>query len=82
VSRWSSLATLLVKDAYGRVKGDWAVLAADQLLKVNLGLQVASQTILGALPEIKGLRERIVKNLPAFDVAQFVALCSTPFDEL
>jgi hypothetical protein len=61
----------LVKDAYGRVKGDWAVLAADQLLQVNLDVQVASQTILGALPEIKGFRERMVKNLPAFDVAQF-----------
>src|SRR5882672_12328563 len=61
----------LVKDAYGRVKGDWAVLAADQLLQVNLDVQVASQTILGALPEIKALRERMVKELSAFNVTQF-----------
>jgi hypothetical protein len=61
----------LVKDAYGRVKGDWAALAADQLLQVNLDIQLASQTILGALPEIRDLRERMVKELPAFDVTQF-----------
>jgi hypothetical protein len=41
------------------------------LLQVNLDVQVASQTILGALPEIKALRERMVKELPAFDAAQF-----------
>ena len=32
---------------------------------------MASQTILGALPEIKNLRGRMVKELPAFDAAQF-----------
>ncbi len=53
------------------MKGDWAVLEADQLLQVNLDVQVASQAILGSLPEIKGLRERMVKELPAFDVVQF-----------
>lgn len=61
----------LVKEAYGRVKADWASLDADQLLQVNLDLQLALQTILGAWPEIKALRDQIGQELPAFDVARF-----------
>lgn len=61
----------LVKEAYARVKASWTELQADQLLQVNLDLQLALQTILGAWPEIKALRDKIAKELPAFDVAQF-----------
>jgi len=61
----------IAKDAYDRVKADWAALQPDQLLQVNLDLQLASQTILGSWPEIKALREQLVKELPNFNVTQF-----------
>lgn len=54
----------LVKDAYGRVKDDWAALAAEQLLQVNLDIQTASQAVLGASPEIRALRERVHPRHP------------------
>jgi hypothetical protein len=60
----------LIKEAYARVKGDWAALESDQLLQINLDLQLALQTILGAWPEIKALREKVVQQLPAFDIGQ------------
>lgn len=60
----------LVKEAYARVKGDWAALESDQLLQINLDLQLALQTILGAWPEIKALRDKIAQQLPAFDIGQ------------
>jgi hypothetical protein len=61
----------LVKDAYERVKAEWRKLDASQLPpQVNLDLQLALQTILGALPEMKTLRQRMAE-LPGFDVAQF-----------
>lgn len=60
----------IAKDAYERVKADWAKLEADELLQVNLDLQLASQTLLGAWPEIKAFRDKIAA-LPAFDLKQF-----------
>ena len=59
-----------VKEAYTRVKGDWAALESDQLLQINLDLQLALQTILGAWPEIKALRDKVAEQLPAFDIGQ------------
>lgn len=59
------------KEAYARVKGDWASLASDQLLQVNLEVQQATQTILGALPEIKPFRGQLAEELPKFDLNQF-----------
>jgi hypothetical protein len=61
----------LVAEGFERVKADLAAVPADQLSKVNVDVQSATRTILGALPEIKGLRERIVKELPQFDIASF-----------
>lgn len=60
----------LVKEAYARVKGDWSALAADQLLQVNLDIQLALQTVLGAWPEIKAHREKVAQ-LREFDLASF-----------
>ena len=37
----------------------------------DLDVQAAVSTVLGALPEIRAFRERIVKEVPAFDVAAF-----------
>ncbi|RYZ01228.1 MAG: hypothetical protein EOO73_36200, partial [Myxococcales bacterium] len=62
---------LFAKEAYERAKADWAALESDQLLKVNLDISIAAQTILGALPEVRALRERIVQELPTFDAAEF-----------
>jgi hypothetical protein len=59
-----------LEEAYERVKGDWAGLAEDQLLKVNLDIAGAVKTMLGALPEVKAQRDRLAA-LPAFDVAAF-----------
>lgn len=61
----------LAKDAYDRVKADWETLQSDQLLQVNLDLQLASQTVLGALPEMQRLREQLAKELPSFNLAHF-----------
>jgi hypothetical protein len=62
---------VVAKEAYARVKAEWAALEADQLLRVNLDIPIAAQTILGALPEVKAFRERIVKELSSFDVVKF-----------
>lgn len=61
----------LVADSYERVKGDLAALPADQFVQLNVDVQFATRTILGSLPEMRTLRERMVKELPAFDVAAF-----------
>lgn len=61
----------LVADSYERVKGDLAALAVDDLVQVNLDIQLGARTILGALPELRALRERMLKELPAFDLAAF-----------
>jgi len=62
---------LLAEDAYARVKPELAELAQDELVKVNLDASAALQTILGVLPRVKALREQIVRELPAFDIASF-----------
>ena len=49
---------------------DLAALSVEELTQVNLDLQQATGTILGVLPEVIALRERIVNELPAFDIAQ------------
>jgi hypothetical protein len=61
----------LVEEGYERVKSDLDALAPEALIPVNLDVQVAVTTILGALPEIRGLRDRMVRELPAFDVKGF-----------
>ena len=64
----------LASEALARVKGQLAALLPEQLLQVNLDVQAAVGTVLGALPEIRAFRERIVKELSAFDVAAFDSL--------
>lgn len=64
----------LASEALARVKGQMAALLPEQLLQVNLDVQAAAGTVLGALPEIRAFRERILKELPAFDVAAFDSL--------
>ena len=40
-------------------------------MQVNLDIPTAVTTILGVLPEVKALRDRMSKELPAFDLAAF-----------
>ena len=61
----------LAADAYARVTADMAALAPDQISQVNLDIQIAAGTVLGVLPEVKALRDRMAKELPAFDLAAF-----------
>jgi len=61
----------LVADSYERVKADLAALAVEELAQVNFDIQLGARTILGALPELRALRERMVKELPSFDIAAF-----------
>jgi hypothetical protein len=62
---------LLVEDAYARVKGAYAALPPDQLLSVNLDVQMATETVLGNLKELRDLRARMAEELPRFDLAAF-----------
>jgi hypothetical protein len=62
---------VLVAEAYERIKGELAALKAEEVETPTLDIQAAVRTVLGALPEIKGLRAQLVKELPAFDVAAF-----------
>jgi hypothetical protein len=61
----------LVAEAYERVKEELAALRPEELELPTLDIHAAVKTVLGALPEIRALRERMVKELPAFDVAAF-----------
>lgn len=61
----------LVKTGYERVKADLAAVPADQLVQVNADVQTITRKILGALPEMQALRDRLVAELPRFDVAAF-----------
>ena len=60
----------LAAEAMARIAPDAAALSVDELTQVNLDIQQATGTILGVLPEVMALRERIVKELPAFDITQ------------
>jgi hypothetical protein len=61
----------LAADAYERVKAELAALAPEELAQVNLDVTSAVTTILGVLPEIRALRQRIAKELSTFDLTAF-----------
>jgi hypothetical protein len=61
----------LVAEAYERVKGDLMALKAEEVEVPTLDIHAAVKTVLGALPEMRALRERMTKELPAFDVVAF-----------
>ena len=58
----------LATEAMARVAPDAAALSVEEITQVNLDLQQATATILGVLPEVMALRDKIVKELPAFDI--------------
>ena len=61
---------LRASDAYARVTADHAALKAEELIAVNIDIPAAVTTVLGVLPEVKALRDRMAE-LPSFDVASF-----------
>jgi hypothetical protein len=61
----------LVTEALERVKDDLAALRPEELVQVNLDIKQAVSTIIGALPEIRALRDRFVTELPTFNMEAF-----------
>ncbi len=60
----------LVADGYERVKAYLAEIPAEQLQQLNLDVQSATSTMLGALPEMRQFREQLAK-LHGFDIEAF-----------
>lgn len=61
----------LAVTVFERVKPELLALRSEELFQVNLDISAGVATVLGVLPELRGLREQIAKELPTFDVAQF-----------
>jgi len=62
---------MLGDDELESVRHEMEALDADELLPIKLDLSGAVTTLLGVLPELRALREQIVKELPAFNLARF-----------
>src|SRR4051794_1148941 len=62
---------VLIAEAYERIKPEMLALDVEDVETPTLDIHAAVKVVLGSLPEIKKLRERMVKELPAFDVAAF-----------
>lgn len=61
----------VVDAAFERIKPELMALEADDLFQVSLDISAGITTVLGVLPEVRALREQIVKELPLFDLVQF-----------
>jgi hypothetical protein len=64
-------AELPVDDVFESVKPEMDALRTDELLPIKLDLAAAVTTVLGVLPELRALREQVVKELPAFNLVRF-----------
>jgi hypothetical protein len=58
-------------EALARVKGELLALEAERLIQVNLHVPQAARTVLAVLPGLNALRERLARELPAFDLVAF-----------
>jgi hypothetical protein len=61
----------LANAVFERLRADFAALKKEELQQVNLDIPAAVATVLGVLPEVRQLRDQIVKELPSFNIAQF-----------
>ena len=61
----------LAKAAFERVTDELRTLRTDELLHMSLDISGAVATVLGVLPEVKALRDEIVKELPSFKIERF-----------
>jgi hypothetical protein len=59
------------RDAYQNLFAQIQAFPTSELITINLDLPTAVTTALGALPEIRALRPRVVAALPEFDVSRF-----------
>jgi len=59
------------RDAYQRLSDEIRGVPDSALLTINVDIPSAVTTALGALPEIRALRARIVSELPTLDIARF-----------
>lgn len=57
--------------AYERLADEIRAVPESALIKMNLDIPTAVTTVLGALPEIRSLRSRIVAELPLIDITRF-----------
>jgi hypothetical protein len=57
--------------AYERVLPEMRALSPGELIPINLDIPSMVTTTLGALPEIRALREEIARNLQTFDLVAF-----------
>jgi len=62
---------VLANSAFERVKGELLALRTEELVQVSLDISAAVATVLGVVPEVRALREQVVKELPAFDIERF-----------
>jgi hypothetical protein len=62
---------VLATGAFERVKGELMALRKEELLQVSLDISAAVATVLGVVPELRGLRDQIVKELPSFEIGRF-----------
>lgn len=70
-SRKAGGAQVLSNDVFENVQPELAALDADELVPIKLDVSMAVTTVLGVLPELHGLRDQIVKELPTFDLPRF-----------
>lgn len=61
----------LAEAVFEKVRPDLLKVDLAELLQVNLDLPAAISTVLGVLPELRGLRDQIAKELPTFDIQRF-----------
>jgi hypothetical protein len=59
------------RDAYERTLEEIGAVPDDQLAIINVDIPSAVTTALGAMPEIRSVRPRLIEELPKFDIQRF-----------
>jgi hypothetical protein len=67
----ASVEVLPFRDSYEASLEEIVAVPDDQLVVINVDMPTALTTALGALPEIRPLRARLVEELPKFDIKRF-----------
>ena len=64
-------AALAYPEAFQKALAAAQALPQDELITINIDLPTAVTTAVGALPQILALRDRVVAELPKFDISHF-----------
>ena len=64
-------AALAYPEAFQKALAAAQALPQDELITINIDLPTAVTTAVGALPQIFALRDRVVAELPKFDISHF-----------